>query len=43
VRRLHAHGIESRAIVVSRDPIAAPPPWLLVVTPGKVQEGLARL
>jgi len=43
VRRLHAHGIESRAIVVSRDLIAAPPPWLLVVTPGKVQEGLARL
>jgi hypothetical protein len=43
LRRLSALGVAFRAIAVSRSPVADPPPWLLVVEPGKVQEGLARL
>jgi uncharacterized protein (DUF58 family) len=43
VRRLHSHGIESRVIAVSASPVPARPEWLLVVEPGKVQAGLARL
>jgi uncharacterized protein (DUF58 family) len=43
VRQLRAHGIDTLAIAVSPDPVAAPPPGLLIVQPGRVQEGLARL
>jgi uncharacterized protein (DUF58 family) len=43
VRRLRSQGIAVRAIAVSRAPVADPPEWLLVVAPGRVQEGLARL
>jgi uncharacterized protein (DUF58 family) len=42
-RQLQANGVAFRAIAVCRAPVADPPPWLLVVEPGKVQEGLARL
>jgi len=43
LRRLRANAIAFRAIAVCRGPLADPPPWLLVVEPGKVREGLARL
>lgn len=43
VRRLKGHGVAVRAIVVSRAPVADAPAGLLVVEPGRVQEGLARL
>lgn len=42
-QRLRANGVAFRAIAVCRQPVADPPSWLLVVEPGKVQEGLARL
>ena len=43
LRRLQSHGIAFRAIAVTHSPIVDPPPWLLAVERGKVQEGLARL
>ena len=43
LRRLQSHGVAFRAVAVTRSPVADPPPWLLAVEPGKVQEGLARL
>ena len=43
VRRLRSQGIAARVVTVSRTPVADPPEWLLVVAPGRVQEGLARL
>ena len=43
VRRLRSLGIATRVIAVSLAPVADPPEWLLVVAPGRVQEGLARL
>lgn len=43
LRRLNVLGIALRAIAVTRVPVADPPSWLLVVEPGKVQEGLTRL
>lgn len=43
VRQLRSHGVATRAIAVCREPAADAPEWLLVVEPGKVQEGLARL
>ena len=43
LQRLRSHGVAFRAIVVSRRPVADPPAWLLVVEPGKVQEGLGKL
>jgi uncharacterized protein (DUF58 family) len=43
VRKLRSHGIAARVISVSRAPVAGAPEWLLVVEPGRVQEGLARL
>src|SRR5687767_14032685 len=43
VRRLRAHGVACRVVAVSRTPVADPAGWLLVVEPGRVQEGLARL
>jgi len=43
LKQLQSHGIAFRAIAVTREPVAEPPPWLLTVEPGKVQEGLARL
>jgi uncharacterized protein (DUF58 family) len=42
-RQLQAHGLAFRAIAVCSAPVADPPPWLLVVEPGKVQEALVRL
>ena len=43
VRRLRSQGIAVRVVAVSRAPVADAPEWLLVVAPGRVQEGLARL
>jgi uncharacterized protein (DUF58 family) len=43
IGRLRSHGVASRVIAVCREPVADSPAWLLVVQPGKVQEGLARL
>jgi uncharacterized protein (DUF58 family) len=43
VRRLRSHGIAVRVIAVSRAPVPDAPDWLLIVAPGRVQEGLARL
>ena len=43
VRRLRSHGVALRVVAVSTVPVADPPGWLLVVEPGKVQEGLAKL
>ena len=43
LRQLQAYGIAFRAVAVTRGPVADPPPWLLAVEPGKVQEGLAKL
>jgi hypothetical protein len=42
-RAIQAHGIALRAIVVSETPVEPRPAWLLVVEPGRVEEGLARL
>jgi uncharacterized protein (DUF58 family) len=43
VRQLRAQGVAARVITVARAPVADAPEWLLVVEPGRVQEGLARL
>lgn len=43
VRRLRSEGVVARVVAVSRAPVADAPEWLLVVEPGRVQEGLARL
>ena len=43
IRQLHSYGVATRAIAVCRGPVPDAPGWLLVVEPGKVQEGLARL
>ena len=42
-RTLQAHGVALRVIAVSDTPVDERPPWLLVVEPGKVEEGLARM
>jgi len=36
-------GVPLRVIAASDTPVDDPPPWLLVIEPGKVREGLARL
>ena len=43
IRQLQSRGVATRAIAVCPAPVADPPPWLLVVEPGKVQEGLGKL
>jgi len=43
VHRLQANGIALRVIALSETTPDECPPWLLVVEPGKVEEGLARL
>jgi uncharacterized protein (DUF58 family) len=43
VQKLRSHGVALRVIVVSEEPVAERPAWLLVIEPDKVQEGLARL
>jgi len=43
VQKLRSHGVALRVIVVTEEPVAERPAWLLVVEPDKVQEGLARL
>ena len=43
VRQLHALGVPLRAILVTSGAIADPPAWLIVLEPGKVQEGLGKL
>jgi hypothetical protein len=43
VRVLHTLGVPLRVLVVSAEPVAQREPWLHVITPGKVQEGLAEL
>ena len=40
---LHACGVTTRVLVVSERAIADRPPWLTVLEPGKIQEGLASL
>ena len=42
-RRLQALGLPLLALAVTARPVAAAPAWLHVLTPGRVQEGLARL
>ena len=42
-RAVRGSGIPLRVIAVSDTPVDDPPAWLLVVEPGKVKEGLARL
>jgi uncharacterized protein (DUF58 family) len=39
---LRAHGIAARVIVVSETQVPDPPAWLLVVEPGRIEQGLAR-
>jgi uncharacterized protein (DUF58 family) len=43
IRRLRTLGVPVLALVVTADAIAEREPWLRVITPGKVQEGLAGL
>ncbi len=43
VRELHMLGVPVLALLVSSAPPAERPPWLRVIEPGKVQQGLARL
>ena len=43
IRRLRTLGVPVLALVVTADIIAEREPWLRVITPGKVQEGLAGL
>jgi uncharacterized protein (DUF58 family) len=40
---LHASGVATRVLVVSEREIPGRPPWLTVLAPGKIQEGLASL
>jgi uncharacterized protein (DUF58 family) len=40
---LHASGVATRVLVVSEREIPDRPPWLTVLEPGKIQEGLASL
>jgi len=42
-RRLQALGLPLLALSVSAQPVPAAPAWLHVLTPGRIQEGLARL
>ena len=42
-RALQAHGIALRVVAVCDTPPDDRPPWLLVVEPGRIEEGLARL
>lgn len=43
VRQLHALGVPLRVILVTSGAIADPPAWLIVLEPGKIQEGLGKL
>lgn len=43
VTNLRARGVELRVLVVAPRPIADAPPGVLVLTPGRVQQGLAQL
>ena len=43
VRTLQQTGLPLKVLVVSEQEIEAAPGWLLVLAPGKIQEGLARL
>lgn len=43
VRQLQSFGISSRVIAVCEAPVTGAPAWLLVVEPGKVQQGLGKL
>ncbi len=43
IRELQMLGVPVLALLVSSAPPAERPPWLRVIEPGKVQEGLARL
>jgi len=42
-QRLRAHGLPLLALAVSARPVADVPPWLHVLTPGRIGEGLAAL
>ena len=42
-RTLQANGVALRVIAVTDVPVDERPPWLLVVEPGRVAEGLARM
>lgn len=43
IRALRTLGVPVMVLVVTRTPVAERAPWLHVIEPGKVQEGLARL
>lgn len=43
IRVLRAQGVPVLVLVVSNEPVTERAPWLHVLTPGKVPEGLARL
>ncbi|MSQ71844.1 MAG: DUF58 domain-containing protein [Betaproteobacteria bacterium] len=43
VRRLRESGLALLVLLVSAEPVESPPAWLHVLTPGKIEEGLARL
>jgi uncharacterized protein (DUF58 family) len=43
VRSIQTHGIALYVIAVSETPVDDRPSWLLVVEPGKVEQGLARM
>jgi uncharacterized protein (DUF58 family) len=43
IRMLRMLGVPVLALVVTADPVDERAPWLRVIAPGKVQEGLARL
>lgn len=43
VQHLRALGVPLRVILVTSSAITDPPAWLVVIEPGKVEEGLARL
>ena len=42
-RRLRALGLPLLVLAVSAPPVVQAPAWLHVLTPGRIQEGLARL
>jgi uncharacterized protein (DUF58 family) len=43
VDALHASGVATRVLVVSEHAIPGRPPWLTLLEPGRIQEGLASL
>ena len=40
---IQANGVALRVIAITSRLVDVPPPWLLIVDPANVQEGLARM